>query len=203
MRIFTLLVSLMVGARIFLKKQSPSPITPIERFTRWFIEPVEVLSRYVPGGGGAFVAMSVGFFLCERYFRSTTGVGDDTSAAASRTFKDAAADHFGVNRDFFSAFWTIYRHGMQHQGSPKNDTVANIPYKWRIDAGYPDVPSRWDHLGHVYICINPWGFAKKVFDLFLNDQPRIAEVGTHQLGVVQPALPPAAPVLVKTGDPYP
>jgi hypothetical protein len=179
--------------------------SPLERFTRWFIEPIEALKN-VKGGGGAFVAMSVGFFLCERYFRSFTGVGDDQSGAASQTFKAAAAARFDVNATWFSHFWTIYRHGMQHQGSPKNDTIGGaggISYRWLVDGGFPDMPARWVNGGHTYICINPWGFTQRMIDLFLNDEARIGELGTHQLGEVFEPKVKVTPTLVKAGDAYP
>lgn len=193
--------AMLVGLRLLPARKSV-PKTPKERFIRWFIEPVERLKE-VDGGGGAFVAMSVGFFLCERYFRSKEGLIDDHSPAGNAKFKDAAASHFDVNRKFFADFWNIYRNGMQHQGSPKSAVLGNISYKWRIDGDFPSLPSRWDNAGHTYICINPWGFTELMIRLFLNDEPRIAEISSHELGEIFDPPVAITPTTPKSLDPYP
>src|SRR5438128_2038164 len=107
--------------RLGLVATAPTSPSPRERFDRWFTAPVDALSKDLDHGDGAFVVMGIGFFLCERYFRSMTGKPDDWW---DHSFKNLAADHFDVNRDFFDDFWNIYRNGVQHQGSPKRQTVA-------------------------------------------------------------------------------
>jgi hypothetical protein len=46
-------------------------------------------------------------------------------------------------------FWSIYRHGIQHQASPKSDSVAHVSYRCRIDVDFPDLPARWDEAAPV------------------------------------------------------
>jgi len=70
--------------------------TPLERFTRWYIEPFDMIKK-VEGGGGAFVAMAIGLFLCERYFRSITHTQDIQDGDP---FQSKAAEFLGINRVF-------------------------------------------------------------------------------------------------------
>ena len=155
--------------RTIAKASGPGPTptanpSPRERFDRWFTAPVKVLSEELDHGDGAFVVMSIGFFLCERYFRSVTCTTDDHKDIS---FRNRAADDLDVNRDFFEDFWNIYRNGIQHQGSPKRQVIDKkipnthqskpgypISYKWRIGS-FDSLPQKWLDAGHTYICIDP------------------------------------------------
>jgi hypothetical protein len=90
--------------------------TLMERFDGWFVNPIEKLKE-LPEGDGGFLALSAALFLCERYYRALTetlyGKRDD------ETFKIEAAKDLGLSLDDFKLFWVVYRHGIQHQGTPK------------------------------------------------------------------------------------
>ena len=183
-----------------------------ERFDRWFTAPVKVLSKELDHGDGAFVVMSMGFFLCERYFRSVTETTDDHTKVC---FKNRAADELDVNRDFFEDFWNIYRHGIQHQGSPKGQVIAKripntqhskpgypISYKWRIDGSFDSLPQKWLDSEHTYICIDPFGFTQRIIALWHEAEPRMAELTNHRLGEIRDWAP-INPVSVRSTDTYP
>jgi hypothetical protein len=154
-----------------------------ERFHRWFKAPVDALSKELDDGDGAFVVMSIGFFLCERYFRSMTGNPDNWQ---DQSFKALAAAHFDINLDFFEDFWNVYRNGIQHQGSPKRETIQKkqtapnqplnkpgypIEYRWRIDGSFDSMPQKAVVGGVTYICINPFGFTHRIIALWHADEP--------------------------------
>jgi hypothetical protein len=178
-----------------------APRTPLEKFTRWYIEPFEKIKE-VEGGGGAVVAMSIGLMLCERYFRSLTNTQDDACSEANRKFRNKAAEVLGVNSTFFRHFWTIYRHGIQHQGMIKTTTLDGILYSWLLDGKYPSLPCKVVINGISCICINPWGWTKRIIDLWLADPERMAEQTTHRLGSVFEVSHPE-PILYPTGSSYP
>ena len=107
----------------------------LAKFIRWFVVPLNTL-RNLPEGDGAFVALSIGFQLCERFYRAQTGTQDNWR---NDTFKDSAADDLGVDRQIFRRFWDVFRNGLQHQGSPKHYQHEGISYKWEISSDLPPV----------------------------------------------------------------
>lgn len=108
-----------------------SGATLMERFDGWFVKPIEKLKE-LPEGDGAFLTLSTALFLCERYYRAST----DTLAGKrdDETFKIAAAKDLGLSLEDFKRFWIVYRHGVQHQGTPKVyfDDKNKIKYSWLI-----------------------------------------------------------------------
>jgi hypothetical protein len=103
----------------------------MERFDHWFVEPIEILKK-MPEAGGAFLIVSTASFLCERYYRALT----DTLYGKKdyETFKIEAAKDFGLSLDDFNRLWIVYRHGVQHQGTPQVyfDKKNKIKYTWLI-----------------------------------------------------------------------
>jgi len=150
----------------------------LEKFRIWFEEPYAALDKRCENeGNGAFVALSIGLFLCERYFRSITKTIDNHNDPA---FKLEAARYLNVDAAFFRAFWNIYRNGMQHQGSPKQ----TADYSWCVNAEFPPIPARAVVNGKEVICINPWAFTAKMIALWKNDPERLAQLSSHQLGAI-------------------
>ena len=142
--------------------------------------------------------MSIGF-LCERYFRSVKGSTD----TRNDKFIDLAAAHFNVNKTFFRIFCNIYRNGIQHQGSPKSETNLGISYRWLIDGSFPAVPAKWEKNGHVYVCINPWGFTKLCVNLFIDDHSRLGDVSKHSFGEVFECDEDPQPYVIQAAFAYP
>lgn len=132
--------------RHWAKKDTMSQkLSDLEKFARWYATPLKVL-KGIPDGDGAFVALSIGCFLCERYYRSVAGTQDKWR---DRTVLERATQDLDVSKDFFEDFWDIFRHGTQHQGTPKKKkkvdktTGVKSHFRWRISHTFAAVPTRY------------------------------------------------------------
>jgi hypothetical protein len=78
----------------------------------WFVRPFEVLRAGDPNENwnAAYIALSMGFFLCERYYRIKTGTTESLSkkekenpenAGYDDKFKHAAAAALGITTGRF------------------------------------------------------------------------------------------------------
>jgi hypothetical protein len=139
--------------------------TLMERFDGWFIEPIEKLKE-LPEGDGGFLALSAALFLCERYYRALTetlyGKRDD------ETFKIEAAKDLGLSLDDFKLFWVVYRHGIQHQGTPKKYVDKNkMKYIWQIADEFNAIPEIYKINAYKReIRLNVWKFADLIINKF-------------------------------------
>lgn len=162
-------------------------ISDIEKFARWYATPLKVL-KGIPDGDGAFVALSIGCFLCERYYRSVAGTQE--KFWSSKEFIEAAAKDLDVSKSFFEDFWDMFRHGTQHQGAPKKKkkedktTGQKTHFRWRISHTFEAVPTRYKKKNRVVICINPWAFAELMLSKFFSDSARLSDVSNHMFGRV-------------------
>jgi hypothetical protein len=152
--------------------------TDIEKFVRWFVVPGQAI-RSLPNGDGAFVALSVAFSLFERYYRIRTRTQSDDN---NNNFKNLAAEELNVNREFFAVFWSTYRNGLLHQGSPKVYQNNNRKHKWLISGDFEGHPTYFDKRGIRYVCIDPWKFLDFIVGKILNDRRRIRGCLTYRLG---------------------
>ena len=154
----------------------------LEKFTRWFVVPVAKLKE-MPNGDGAFVAMSVGCGLCERYSRILAGSQDDWE---DKEFLMKAADEMGVDHNIFSDFWDVYRNGLQHQMSPKwrkGSGKLRKPYLWSICGNYSEIPQIGKtEEGKDVICIDPWKFTEYWISKFLSKPEYLDEAAHHAFG---------------------
>ena len=170
-------------------------MTPRNKFIRWYIRPFNRLKK-IKNGDGAYIALSMALFLCERYYRiksNTTKVND------SAPFLDAAARDFDCSLDLFKKFWNIFRHGIQHQGSPNNEIRAVwlpskpvIQTKWAIGGDLPFHPCYVETDSIRRVGIDPWKFADFVLKKFLTDSNALADVSANDFGdeLAQPASIP-------------
>jgi hypothetical protein len=131
------------------------------KFLLWFAEPFRILEER-GDGRGALVALSIGLFLCERYFRYKSGT---TNIWREEGFLVEAAKHFQTDYAFFKEFWSVYRHGMQSQGTPE----ANNTYGWDLNEDYPYMPTRAFENEKAIICLNPWSFTEEMIVLCWHD----------------------------------
>lgn len=180
-----------------LEKQDDPP-TDLQKFTRWYENSVRGLSIH-PNGDGAFVALSVGFLLLERYYRIETTTQDDLHFDTGR---DRGADEMDVNRTFFRIFWKTYRHGLMHQGTPKIVSEANIDYKWLIDTEFHEYPTYLDDGGFRFICLNPWKFTAYAIQKFKAKPANLLGSLTYRLGKILDKKM-GATTRVRRADPYP
>ena len=154
-------------------------MTSTDKLQKWFIEPLRVL-RSLPDGDGAFIALSIGCQLCERFYRAKTQTQEIQDGVP---FQEEAGRSLGVGEDHFKRFWKVFRHGMQHQGSPKSFQLGGISYKWRISAAYKDVPEEVVvDSNTTVIQIDPWKFADGMVKRFLNEPAVLDSAIMHAFG---------------------
>lgn len=153
--------------------------TSLEKFHRWFIVPLNTL-RAIPNGDGAFVALAIGCQLCERFYRAKTGTQE---VPDGQPFQKEAGNSLGIGEDAFKRFWTVFRHGMQHQGSPKSYVQNGVNFKWEISGEFDAVPSEEvvDPKTSV-IRIDPWKFADHIVQQFRNEPQILDGALTHAFG---------------------
>lgn len=156
----------------------------MERFEGWFVAPVEKLKE-IPEGDGAFVAMSVALFLCERFYRTKTNTHE--GSRGDLAFRQAAAQDMHVADNYFEIFWKVFRHGIQHQGMPKELSLNNPErhYRWELRSDALAVPSFFQvDETHFMITIDPWKFCGFIFDKFRNEPDMLAKAESHAFGSV-------------------
>jgi hypothetical protein len=159
----------------------------LEKFTRWFIIPLNTL-KMIPDGDGAFIALSIGCLLCERYYRIATNTQEIQSGTQ---FQNAAAADLNVNQEFFRNFWNVYRHGVQHQATPKTFSASDGPtYKWSISADFKAIPTRCIRDGVTIICLDPWKFADSMVAKFLADPAKLEGAIAYEFGEISTAEAP-------------
>jgi hypothetical protein len=156
----------------------------MERFDGWFVKPIEKLKE-LPEGDGGFLALSAALFLCERYYRTRTNTHERSKN--NELFKVEAAKDLGVGLNDFKCFWSVYRHGLQHQGMPQRHEKNQMTYKWHMDESFEAVPTI-----HVIdartreIRIDPWKFAALIVSKFKADPAVLANATQCAFGKVVP-----------------
>ena len=152
------------------------------KFQRWFVEPLNVL-KTMPNGDGGFVALSIGCQLCERFYRARTHTQEIEDGML---FQEAAGIDLGIGKEKFQQFWKIFRHGMQHQGSPKNASIRGIDYRWRISSNYTSIPVQVIEQSNsqtvVIIQIDPWKFADLIVSKFDKEPNVLDDAISHAFG---------------------
>jgi len=162
-----------------------------ERFEAWFCRPIEKLKE-CPEGDGGFLAMSAGLFLCERYYRTLTNTHE--GQPESEPFLEAAARDLGLDSAEFRIFWTVYRHGIQHQGMPRRFEQNGITYRAHMDAAFPARPTfhRVDATVRE-IRIDPWKFADLIKGKYQENPDVLKQATVHAFGEVMEETEPANP----------
>lgn len=167
-------------------------ITDRTKFIRWYVSPYNRLKK-IPNGDGAFVALSMGFFLCERYYR----IKSNTITQHSKTepFLKKAAWDLDCDLKLFRHFWYLFRNGMQHQGQPKKKFRdfqfggRTFRYRWMIGAEFGQRPSLCVNNGLRIIAINPWKFTRFMLTRFIQNPAILRRSISHSFGDIFP-LPP-------------
>ena len=151
------------------------------KFLILYAEPFRVLAES-GGGHGAFAALSIGLFLCERYFRHKS---DSLDAWREDKFIAEAARHFGTDAEFFLEFWRIYRHGILYQGAP----LATESYGWAMNGEFSSVPTKVSVDGNAIICLSPWSFAEEMLVLCWNDPVALTRICSFSLSCAATVAP--------------
>lgn len=161
----------------------------IERFEGWYVKPINVLKdvNNLPDGDGGYFALSIALSLCERYYRVKTDTQhNNREDIFSHDFMDAAADDFGIkNKDEFSAFWIVYRHGTQHQCMPIVSKFKGITYKWQTRDDFDAIPTFYKiDVSTIEIRINPWKFAELIINKYKSDPAFLEKCFKHAFAAV-------------------
>jgi len=164
-----------------MSKLLEQEVTDLEKFVRWFVVPTQAL-KTLPNGDGAFLALSLAFSLYERYYRIRTRTQMDDNDYDS--FKNLAAEELNVNKDFFKVFWSTYRNGLLHQGSPKVHKKNNRRHKWLISGDFEAYPTYFDKKGIRYVCIDPWKFLELILRRILNDPKNLTGRLSYRFGKI-------------------
>ena len=157
-----------------------------QKFIKWYVRPFNRLKR-IKNGDGAYIALSIGFFLCERYYRIKSNT--ITKHRLSKPFLTAAAKDFDCNYQLFRYFWSLFRNGIQHQGAPKKsffdrDAKRIVRLKWAIGDIFSHRP------GYVYtdgvkrIGVCPWKFTRFIIGKLLNDEQALRRSISHAFGSI-------------------
>lgn len=79
----------------------------------------------------------------------------------------------------FEGFWNVYRHGINHQGSPKKFKSFN----WEISDSFDGTPAfRSEADASTTILIDPWKFWDYVFHKYEQQPDILAKSDTHAFG---------------------
>jgi hypothetical protein len=164
----------------------------IVKFKRWFVAPYDRL-KDMDNGDGAFVILSMGIFLCERYFRTKSGCV--TKQDLTDKFYRKASRAFDCDPELFERFWSIYRHGMQHRGQPQKwikewnrarTKKIKKRYGWSISDRYTYKPTQLKVGRKKVVCIYPNAFTEFVLSKFLSDPAALKKSIRHQFGDITP-----------------
>jgi len=150
----------------------------VDKFRRWYFEPIEKL-RKLPNGDGGFVAFMVGIALYERWI--TAKLKSKNQMADKKSIKKAMQDDLGLSDQERRIFWDMFRNGLFHKAMPK---LGKTGYWFNCTfSGYPEFKVLD---GHPVIRIDPWKFTDRVIKEFLSDPKLIMESESYPLPSILP-----------------
>jgi hypothetical protein len=158
--------------------------TPTDRFTGWYVRPIEKLKE-LPEGDGAFAALMIALPLYERYIIAKlklSGKSTDPDHITREIGADLKLDE-GQRR----VFWAMFRTGFMHQGM----TMAGKT-QWLVSHKFGELPEFRTFQGRSCLCVDPWKFADRVLNAFLQD-PRLITASESF---------PLANLIAIRGDPF-
>jgi hypothetical protein len=134
---------------------------PIERFTRWYRNPITKLKE-LPNGDGGFAAFIIALPLYERYIVSKLKLeGKETNQDSIKT--EISAD-LNLTDDQRKIFWEMFRNGFLHGAMPKDGRT-----QWLTSAEFTAYPEFKTIEDRNYVCIDPWKFADRILDEYYNN----------------------------------
>lgn len=157
--------------------------TPEERFKGWYVRAVQKLKE-LPEGDGAFAALMIALPLYERLIKAKLKLAGKSTT--DEDFAAAVADDFGLSGANRSVFWSAFRVGFMHQAMGK---AGRTP--WLVNGGFGAIPEFREIEGKRCVCIDPWKFADRVFEGFLESPELITASESFPLAGVR-AFPAGA-----------
>lgn len=131
----------------------------LDYFKLWYIEPLHALEA-MPSGQGGFIALATACFLYERYVTAaliSQGKKSDSVTKISQLGKD-----FNVDEATAEVFWKVIRHGILHQGMPKQG--KDLP-AWGFHHNYPAMALDSVN-GCPFLKVQPWKVTDRVLKLW-------------------------------------
>jgi hypothetical protein len=148
---------------------------------RWFVAPIAHLKK-LPSGDGGFVALLTAITLYERLVNSRLkiqGLPQDLTSVKLEVERELQ-----LTPEQRSIFWTVFRIGLAHQAMPMAGKTA-----WALGERFNALPSFQNIGGIDYVCIDPWKFAERVLQAFLDKPQLINATESFQFGTIG-QLPP-------------
>jgi len=139
-----------------------------ESFNHWFVVPIRWLQA-VPNNDGSFVALATVLFLYERYIVAileTKGVKADSKNRIAQISSD-----FGVDEKTAQIFWGVMRHGILHQGMPRQLEHGKRAFPdWIFHHNEVERPIEIIEInGKRLLSVQPWMVVNKVIALWTNN----------------------------------
>lgn len=121
----------------------------LEAFNQWFADPLEFFQHKNPLSpperhklfDGAFIAMSLGLFLFERYYRALSNTADESDPLPNdydTRFKTWACAELNIEFEFFVLFWSVYRRAGREEASGKTPAVLRNVTEGEVELSASD-----------------------------------------------------------------
>jgi hypothetical protein len=132
-----------------------------ELFNHWYVVPMACL-KAIPNNDGSFIALATALFLYERYIIAKLQKKEVRNVSREEKKKQIASD-FNINIDAAGTFWNVMRHGLLHQGMPKQlDFGKKLP-DWEFSHSEDSMPIELK--GRILV-VQPWSVVDKVISLW-------------------------------------
>ena len=139
-----------------------------ESFNHWFVVPIQWLQA-VPNNDGSFIALATALFLYERYIVAmleTKRIKADPKSQITQISSD-----FGIDEGTAKIFWGVMRHGILHQGMPRQLEHGKKAFPdWIFHHNEVEHPIEVIEINSVKILsVQPWMVVNKVMTLWKNN----------------------------------
>jgi len=139
-----------------------------ESFNHWFVVPVQWLQN-VPNNDGSFIALATALFLYERYIVAVLETKDVKVNPKNRITQ--ISSDFGVDEKTAKIFWDVMRHGILHQGMPKQLEQGRKTFPdWIFHHNEVECPIEIIEINRMkMLSVQPWMVVNKVMTLWRNN----------------------------------
>ena len=100
--------------------------------------------------------------LYERYIISKLKLKNKSTDEES--VRNEIASDLNLTDGQRAVFWDMFRNGFMHEAMPKDGKTL-----WATSSEFTELPEFKTINGHDYICIDPWKFADRVLNKFIDD----------------------------------
>ena len=115
--------------------------------------------------------------LYERYIIAKLKL--DGKSANKETISEEMSTDLQISAEEQNVFWDLFRNGFAHQAMPKAGKTD-----WLTSSEFTEFPEFRNTKGNNYICIDPWKFADRVLNMFMEDQRTITASDSFPLASI-------------------